>query len=164
MGFEGSTLWRVRQKVGTDLVLWPGATVCVVRPDGKILFGHRTDNDLWGMPGGGSEEGSSFADTAVTELREEMNLGADPEDLEAYACISQVDNHLETYTNGDVTHYFGIWFALRRWQGEPQPDGEEMDRFGWFDPDQPPDPLVRSTRVGLELYRAWRDTGRFQAR
>ena len=26
-----------------------------------------------------------------------MNPLADPEDLEAYACISQVDNHLETY-------------------------------------------------------------------
>ena len=70
MGFEGSTLWRVRQKVGTDLVLWPGATVCVVRDDEKILFGHRVDNDLWAMPGGGSEEGSSFADTAIRDAAE----------------------------------------------------------------------------------------------
>ena len=61
--------------------------------------------------------GSSFTDTAVTELHEEVGLHADPADLEAFACISRVDNHLETYPNGDVTHYFGLWFVLRRWRG-----------------------------------------------
>ena len=39
-----------------------------------------------------------------------------------------------------------------------------MDRFGWFDAEEPPEPLLRSTRVGLELYLTWRETGRFQAR
>lgn len=164
MGFEGSSLWRVRQKVGTDLVLWPGATVLVVREDGRVLLGHRTDNDRWAMPGGGAEEGGSFVDTALSELREEMGLEADPGDLEAYASISRVDNHLETFANGDRTHYFGLWFVLRRWRGEPAPDGEEMDRCGWFDLDDPPQPLLRSTRVGLELFARWGETRRFQAR
>src|SRR3954469_7947181 len=36
--FEGSSLWKVRQKVGTDLVLWPGATVLVQREDGRVLL------------------------------------------------------------------------------------------------------------------------------
>ncbi|MGH2539550.1 MAG: NUDIX domain-containing protein [Actinomycetota bacterium] len=126
MGFEGTTLWRVRQTVGTDLLLWPGASVMVVREDGRVLMGRRLDNGLWAIPGGGAEEGSSFSDTAVTELREEVGLEADPADLEGYACISRPDNHLETYPNGDVTHYFGIWFVLRRWRGDPVGDGE-----GW---------------------------------
>ena len=78
MGFEGTTLWRVRQKVGTDLVLWPGASVMVVRDDGRVLMGRRLDNDRWAIPGGGAEQGSSFADTAITELREEVGLTADP--------------------------------------------------------------------------------------
>jgi 8-oxo-dGTP pyrophosphatase MutT (NUDIX family) len=164
MGFEGTTLWRVRQKVGTDLVLWPGATVAVVRDDGRVLLAHRLDNGLWAMPGGGAEEGSSFSDTAIAELREEVGLEADPDDLEAYACISRAEDHLETYPNGDRTHYFGLWFALRRWRGEPAGDGEEMGEVRWVDPDDPPEPLLRSTRIGLELYAAWRATGRFQAR
>ncbi|MGZ8597186.1 MAG: NUDIX domain-containing protein, partial [Actinomycetota bacterium] len=84
MGFEGTTLWRVRQRVGTGLVLWPGASVMVVRDDGRVLMGHRLDNGMWAIPGGGAEEGSSFAETAVTELREEVGLEADPADLEAY--------------------------------------------------------------------------------
>ncbi len=163
MGFEGTTLWRIRQKIGTDLVLWPGASVMVVRDDGRVLVAHRLDNGMWAIPGGGAEEGSSFVDTAITELREEVGLVADPGDLEAFACISREDNHLETYPNGDVTHYFGLWFVLRRWQGEPAGDGEEMGEIAWADLDDPPQPLLRSTRVGLELYRAWMQTGRFQA-
>jgi 8-oxo-dGTP pyrophosphatase MutT (NUDIX family) len=163
MGFEGTTLWRVRQKVGTDLVLWPGASVMVVRDDGRVLLGHRLDNGTWAIPGGGAEEGSSFADTAITELREEVGLEADPADLEAYACISRADNHVETYPNGDVTHYFGLWFVLRRWRGEPVGDGEEMGEIVWADVADPPGPLLRSTRVGFDLYRAWLETGRFQA-
>lgn len=163
MGFEGTTLWRVRQKVGTDLVLWPGASVMVVRDDGRVLVAHRLDNGMWAIPGGGAERGSSFTDTAVTELREEVGLDADPADLEAFACVSREDNHLETYPNGDVTHYFGLWFVLRRWRGEPVGDGEEMGEIAWVDLDDPPKPLLRSTRVGFELYRAWLETGRFQA-
>jgi 8-oxo-dGTP pyrophosphatase MutT (NUDIX family) len=163
MGFEGTTLWRVRQKVGTDLVLWPGASVMVVRDDDKVLLAHRLDNGMWAIPGGGAEQGSSFADTALSELREEVGLDADPSDLEAFASLSRVDNHLETYPNGDVTHYFGLWFELRRWRGNPVGDGEEMGDIVWADLEDPPQPLLRSTGVGFELYRAWRQTGRFQA-
>jgi hypothetical protein len=43
---------------------------------------------------------------------------------------------------------------LRRWQGEPAGDGEEMGEIVWADLDDPPQPLLRSTRVGFELYRA----------
>lgn len=163
MGFEGSTLWRVRKRIGTDLILWPGASVMVVRDDGRVLMGHRLDNGMWAIPGGGAEERSSFADTAVTELLEEVGLEADPADLEGYGCISREENHLVTYPNGDVTHYFGIWFVLRRWRGEPAGDGEEMGEVAWVDLDDPPEPLLRSTAVGIELYRAWLETGRFQA-
>jgi len=163
MGFEGTTLWRIRQQVGTELVLWPGASVMVVRDDGRVLLGRRLDNEMWAIPGGGAEEGSSFSETAIAELREEVGLEADAADLEGFASISRADNHLETYPNGDVTHYFGIWFVLRRWRGEPLGDGEEMGDVGWFDVDDPPQPLLRSTRVGFDLYRAWLETGRFQA-
>lgn len=163
MGFEGTTLWRVRQKVGTDLMLWPGASVMVVRDDGRVLLARRLDNGMWAIPGGGAEEGSSFAHTAITELREEVGLEADPADLEAFACISRPDNHVETYPNGDVTHYFGLWFVLRRWRGEPEGDGEEMGEVVWADLEHAPRPLLRSTRVGFDLYRAWLETGRFQA-
>ena len=120
MSFEGSSLWRVRQKVGHDLLLWPGATVLLEDAEGRILLGLRRDNGEWAMPGGGAEEGGSFAATALDELREEVGLEADAADLVAFACVSEPADHLIPYPNGDLTHYFGIWFVLRRWRGEPE--------------------------------------------
>ena len=164
MTFEGSSLWKVRQKVGTDLVLWPGATVLVQREDGRMLLGLRGDTHDWAMPGGGAEEGSSFAGTAVTELREETGLIADPDDLEGFASISEAGNHLVVYPNGDRTHYYGIWFLLRRWEGEPTPDGTEMLELDWFDVAALPRSMLPSSAAGVELFEAWQRTGRFQAR
>lgn len=164
MTFEGSSLWKVRQKVGTDLVLWPGASVLVQREDGRVLLGLRGDTHDWAMPGGGAEEGSSFADTAVTELQEETGLIADPADLEGFGSISEAGNHLVTYPNGDRTHYFGIWFLLRHWKGEPAPDGTEMRELDWFDLATLPEPMMGSSSVGFELFEGWQRTGRFQAR
>ena len=94
--------------------------------EGRILLGLRRDNGEWAMPGGGAEEGGSFAATALDELREEVGLEADAADLIAFACVSEAADHLIPYPNGDLTHYFGIWFVLRRWRGEPKADGDEL--------------------------------------
>ena len=162
MSFEGSSLWRVRQKVGHDLVLWPGATVLVEDADGRILLGLRRDNGDWAMPGGGAEENGSFADTALDELREEAGLEADRDDLIAFACVSDTSDHLNVYPNGDVTHYFGLWFVLRRWRGEPVADGDELACIEWFNREDPPQPLMHSSAVALGYYARYLQTGAFQ--
>lgn len=162
MSFEGSALWRVRQKVGHGLLLWPGATVLVEDLDGRVLLGLRRDNEEWAMPGGGAEEGGSFARTALDELREEVGLEADAADLIAFACVSEAADHLVAYPNGDLTHYFGVWFALRRWRGDPTADGEELVELRWSHRDALPEPLMHGSAVALAHYAAYLDTGVFQ--
>jgi 8-oxo-dGTP pyrophosphatase MutT (NUDIX family) len=162
VSFEGSSLWRVRQKVGHDLLLWPGATVLVEDARGRILLGLRRDNGEWAMPGGGAEEGGSFATTALDELREEVKLEADAGDLIAFACVSEPADHVIPYPNGDLTHYFGIWFALRRWRGDATADGEELVELRWFDRDALPEPLMHSSAVALAHYAVFLKTGAFQ--
>jgi 8-oxo-dGTP pyrophosphatase MutT (NUDIX family) len=162
MSFEGSSLWRVRQRVGHDLVLWPGATVLVEDAEGRVLLGRRRDNGEWAMPGGGAEEGGSFATTAIDELREEVGLEADPADLIAFASVSEPADHVVSYPGGDVTHYFGIWFVLRRWRGEPIADGEELAEVGWFARDALPEPLMHSSVVAFGQYAGYLATGVFQ--
>ena len=162
VSFEGSSLWRVRRKVGHDLVLWPGATVLVEDAEGRILLGLRKDNGEWAMPGGGAEHGGSFAATELDELREEVGLEADRADLIAFACVSDAKDHLITYPNGDVTHYFGLWFVLRRWRGEPVADGDELARVEWFDREDLPQPMMHSSVVALGYYARYLLTGLFQ--
>lgn len=74
----------------------------------------------------------------MDELREEVGLEADPADLIAFACVSDPQDHVVRYPGGDVTHYFGIWFVLRRWEGDPEPDGDELLEVRGFDCDAPP--------------------------
>ncbi|HEY5333377.1 MAG TPA: NUDIX domain-containing protein [Solirubrobacterales bacterium] len=162
MPFEGSYLWRLRQKVGHDLVLVPGAAIAVQREDGRILFGRRGDNGVWALPGGAAEVGGSFARTAIDELREETGLVAAHADLIPIACFSDAARHTLKYPNGDVAHYFSMCFLVRQWDGEPRPDGEEMLDLRFADPTDLPQPFEDSTARVVELLLAYQRTGEFQ--
>jgi 8-oxo-dGTP pyrophosphatase MutT (NUDIX family) len=109
------------------------------------------------------EEGGSFATTALDELREEVGLEADPADLIAFACVSDPQDHVVRYPGGDVTHYFGIWFVLRRWEGAPVPDSDELLEVRWFDRDELPEPLMHSSVVAFAHYARYLETGVFQS-
>ena len=162
--FADSYLGRLRQQVGSRLVLVPGASVTLLRDDGQVLLGRRTDIDRWGLPGGIAEEGSSFARTAVTELREETGVEVEERDLVPFASVSEAELHTITYPNGDRCHGFALCFLAREWHGEPRPDHEETSEVRFADPDDPPGPLAQTTIHVLALLREYLATGRFQAR
>ena len=162
MSFEGSYLWHLRQKIGHDLVLTPGAAVAAQREDGKVLFALRGGDGTWCLPGGGAEVGGSFARTAVDELREETGLIGDPADLVPAACFSEAGRHTLHYPNGDVAHYFSMCFLVRRWEGELEPDGEETTELRFADPTDLPQPFEDSTARAVELLLAYLRTGNFQ--
>jgi 8-oxo-dGTP pyrophosphatase MutT (NUDIX family) len=162
MPFEGSYLWRLRQKVGSDLVLIPGAMVFLVDEEGAVLFTRRADNGSWCLPAGGAEEGGDFALTAVTELREETGVAVDPADLIGFGTLSEAALHTITYPNGDVSHCFAMLFFARRWSGEPRPDGVETTEMLWADPASPPTPLDPPAVHALTLFNSYLRSGEFQ--
>lgn len=158
MGFEGSYLWRLRQKIGSELVVVPAAQVLVIDSDDRFLLIRRSDTGCWGLPAGNAEPHSTFALTAVAELEEETGLRAEVTDLEPFACVSNSGPF--TYPNGDQVHAFALCFAVRRWTGALHPlDGEALDlRFFTDLPDQRHDQVDET----LRLWHAYRRTGRFQ--
>ena len=101
-----SYLRRLREVVGSDLLISPAVQMVVVDADQPILYERRRDNGLWGIPSGVAEPGSSLAATAVTELREEVGLIVDEADLVAFGTLSESDLHTFTYPNGDQLHAF----------------------------------------------------------
>ena len=162
MPFEGSYLWRLRQKVGSDLVLIPGAMVFLVADDGSVLFTRRADNGTWCLPAGGAEEGGTFAQTAVTELREETGVDVEPADLIGFGTLSEAELHTVTYPGGDVSHNFAMLFLSRRWSGDPRPDEVETSEMLWADPTAPPAPLEPPAVEAIRLFAAYRESGAFQ--
>ncbi len=164
MTYQGSYLHQLRQTVGRDLVLMPGAMVVLRRDDGQVLLTKRGDDGSWCLPAGAAEVGGSFARTAVDELAEETGVRVAERDLVPFASLSQAELHTIRYPSGDTTHCFALCFLAREWEGEPRPDGEETTAIGFASLDAPPDPLHVPTARALELLRSYLDTGAFQLR
>jgi 8-oxo-dGTP pyrophosphatase MutT (NUDIX family) len=141
----------MRQRVGSDLVLMPGAMVALQRSDQHVLLTKRTDDGTWCLPAGAAEPGGSFAQTAIDELAEETGLRVSRHDLVPFGCLSEADAHTIHYPNGDVTHCFALLFVARAWKGELRPDPMEVTEVEFFDLQAPPESLHAPTKQALEL-------------
>jgi 8-oxo-dGTP pyrophosphatase MutT (NUDIX family) len=164
MAYAGSYLWKLRQAVGSELVLMPGAMVALRRDDGAVLLTRRADDGHWCLPAGAAESGGSFARTAMEELREETGVEVTEKDLTPFGCLSEAEAHTIRYPNGDVTHCFALCFLAEEWRGEPRPDNEESTEARFVDPGNLPDPVHPPTTHALELLSFYLDSGRFQIR
>jgi 8-oxo-dGTP pyrophosphatase MutT (NUDIX family) len=163
MAFEGSYLWRIRQKLGNALILMPGACVVVENDQGSVLLVRRTDTHEWCVPAGAAEEGDSFAGTAINELKEEAGLTVVGSDLVPFGCLSDPRIHTITYPNGDITHCFAMCFAVHNWSGELAPDPDEMSELGFYSLAALPTPMYRPAVKVCDMYERFRSDGRFQA-
>lgn len=164
MAYEDSYLWRLRQAIGTDLVLIPGAMVAVQRDDQRVLLTKRADDGTWCLPAGAAEPGGSFARTAIDELAEEAGIEVSERDLIPFGCLSEAEMHTIHYPNGDVTHCFALLFLARAWRGDPVPDGEESTETMFVSLEETPEQIHPPTAHALDLLAAYFRSGSFQMR
>jgi len=164
MPYRGSYLWRLRQAVGHELVLMPGAMIALQRDDQRILLTKRTDDGSWCLPAGAAEPGGSFARTAIDELAEETGIEVAEADLVPFGCLSEAEAHTIHYPNGDVTHCFALLFLATRWQGDPRPNEDETTEAAFVDSKAPPEPLHAPTAHALDLLNAHQRSSMFQVR
>lgn len=164
MPYIGSYLWQLRQTIGNELALMPGAMVALRRDDGRVLLTKRADDDTWCLPAGAAETGGSFARTAIEELDEETGVKVSVDDLIPFACLSEAEAHTIHYPNGDVTHCFALCFMAEKWQGDPRPDRDESTEVQFVELSNVPEPVHPPTAYALELLSAYLDSGQFQVR
>jgi ADP-ribose pyrophosphatase YjhB (NUDIX family) len=88
----------------------PSVSAIVTDDDGRLLMVHRTDNDLWSIPGGAMDLGESIADAVVRETQEETGL-----DVEVTGVVGIYTNpkHVMAYKDGEVRQQFSVCFATR---------------------------------------------------
>ncbi len=101
------------------------SVVAVVEDDqGRILLIHKTDNNLWALPGGGHDIGESIAETVVREVKEETGY-----DVEVVDIVGTYTNprHVMAYDDGEVRQQFSICFAARLLGGELKTSSESKE-------------------------------------
>lgn len=80
-----------------------GAAVAVRNEKGEILLQQRSDNGLWGLPGGCQNLGEKLETTAVRELYEETGIKISEDDLLLINTLSG-GSRRRVYANGDIVY------------------------------------------------------------
>ncbi|WML79784.1 NUDIX domain-containing protein [Streptomyces sp. VNUA74] len=110
----------------------PSVTAVAVNEAGEVLLIHKTDNNLWALPGGGVDVGESAPDAAVRETKEETGF-----DVEVTSLVGIYTNpaHVMAYDDGEVRQQFSICFRARIVGGELRTSSESKE-VAFVDPSQ----------------------------
>ncbi|MEV4927904.1 NUDIX hydrolase [Streptomyces roseoverticillatus] len=108
----------------------PAASAVVVDDEGRVLVIHKTDNNLWALPGGGHDIGESIAETAIREVREETGIDIE---IEHVTGIYSNPDHVMAYDDGEVRQQFTICFRARPTGGTLRNSRESKD-VRWVSP------------------------------
>ncbi|NIY66548.1 NUDIX hydrolase [Streptomyces malaysiensis] len=108
----------------------PSVTAVVRDEQGRVLLIHKTDNDLWALPGGGHDVGESIAQTVVREVEEETGISVVVESIVGLYTDPQ---HVMAYDDGEVRQQFSICFHARPVGGELRTSSESKE-VRWVSP------------------------------
>jgi ADP-ribose pyrophosphatase YjhB (NUDIX family) len=85
-------------------------TAIVTNDAGDLVMQKRTDNDLWGLPGGAMNIGESIGQAVAREVLEETALQVEPTGIVG---IYSDPGHIIAYADGEVRQEFSICFTAR---------------------------------------------------
>ncbi|SDR75245.1 ADP-ribose pyrophosphatase YjhB, NUDIX family [Nocardioides scoriae] len=110
----------------------PSVVAIVQDDEGRVLLIHKTDNDLWALPGGGHEIGESISDTVVREVKEETGYDVEVDDLVG----TYTDpGHVMAYEDGEVRQQFSIAFRAHVTGGDARTSSESK-AVKWVAPEK----------------------------
>lgn len=133
---------EIREKVGSLMLLSPGATILIFNDAGEVLVQRRTDDSLWNFPGGAYEPGEEIAETAIREAYEETGLLIKPVRLVG---VYGGEDYIHTYANGETMAYINSVFVCEIVGGALQKDSESS-ALRFVQPDNLPEPFTDKHR------------------
>jgi 8-oxo-dGTP pyrophosphatase MutT (NUDIX family) len=138
---------RLREMVGTELLVLPSAAALPRDEMGRVLLVRIIDTGQWAVIGGAIEPDESPHDAARREAEEEAGVTLE---LGPILGVLGGPEFRITYPNGDQTSYVSTVYAATVIGGTPRPDGDETSAVGWWDPEHLPyDEMSTFTRALL---------------
>jgi ADP-ribose pyrophosphatase YjhB (NUDIX family) len=127
--------------------LRPSVAAIIRNGDGGVLLQRRSDNGLWGLPGGSLEIGESVTTAVVREVKEETGLVVEVERL--IGVYSDPSFQVVRYNDGNVVHYINTLMSCRIVGGTLQTCDESLE-LQFFDPAHLPDDVLRTHRIRIQ--------------
>lgn len=124
-----SYVQELRAIVGHRPLILVGAGVLIVNEQGDLLLQRRTDNGLWGIPGGSLEINETTEEAARREVREETGLIVG--EMTLFGVFSG-DGLFYVYPNGDQAAIVSIIYQTSNVAGEMRLDGDESLELRYF--------------------------------
>ncbi len=127
--------------------LRPSVAAIIWNGDGEVLLQRRSDNGLWGLPGGSLEIGESVTTAIVREVMEETGLVVEVGRL--VGVYSDPSFQVVRYKDGNVVHYINTLVTCRIVGGALRTCDETLD-LKFFDPARLPGDMLRTHRIRVE--------------
>lgn len=126
----------LRNFVGHSKVIMVVAGVFILDEQNRVLLQQRSDNGLWGHPGGYMELGETIEETARREIWEETGLTLGKLDLLG---VYSGPNFERTLQNGDQVSLVKFMFTTREFSGNLHENNNETLKLRFFPLDELPE-------------------------
>lgn len=127
---------EMRKFVGHSPIMLCACGCLLFNEKGQVLLQRRSDDNLWGNPGGSMDLGETIYDTVIREMKEETTLEIKKENLKIFNIYSGEEQH-HIYPNGDEVYFVNIIFETDIYEGDITIDSESL-AFQFFDIDKLP--------------------------
>ena len=138
---------RLREKIGSSLLLMPGVAAVIRNSDGHLLLQQKAGG-IWSLPAGAIEPGETPQDAIRREMLEETGLLVEPAELLGVFGGSE---YRYVYANGDAVEYTVVLFRCSVTEDTGRIEDSETVSLEYFPKARMPDlalPYPRSVLFG----------------
>lgn len=132
---------ELRKHIGHSPIMMCACGCLIFNENNQVLLQKRSDDNLWGNPGGSMDLGETIYDTVIREIKEETNLDIKKENLKIFNIYSGEEQH-HIYPNKDEVYFVNIIFEIHKYSGDIVSDIESKE-LKFFDIDKLPNNITK---------------------